>query len=444
MTPAARLATTIDALAEIWTAQRPADTILAKYFRARRFIGSKDRAAIAGAIYRILRSQARLTWHLARCGFTPAPRALALADALLSDSGDEGIAAADLEALCNGGQYAPSALSAHERDMTRQLDGQQLTSEEMPAAVRLECPEWAEAMLYEAYGDRAEAVLAAMLHPAPLDLRVNTLKADRETLLREFEQVGWDIEPCKYTPEGIRLRNRPDLNAHPALKEGLAEIQDEGSQLVALAVAAKPGMRVLDFCAGAGGKTLAMAAGMQNKGRIIACDVLAGRLKRSALRLRRAGVQNVDLQPLKTESDPWLKRHKDGFDRVLVDAPCSGAGTWRRNPESRWRQLGPDLTELTRIQSSILDSAARLVKPGGRLIYATCSLLPIENQRQVEAFLERHSGYALLPITSIWAEEWPALECPVNADMLTLNPADHATDGFFAAVLVRNAVHSAV
>ena len=437
MTPAARLATIMEALTEIWSVERPADMVLSAFFRARRFIGAKDRAAMAGAVYRILRSQSRLSWHLARADFPPEPRSLALADIVLN----EGAHPEFVDRLCDGSRYAPDTLSMHERDMVRGLvkDGrsQRLAHPDMPDEVRLECPEWAAALLQEAFGDRTEAVLESLLHPAPLDLRVNRLKADRNTLLAQLQAMDWAAEAGLYTPDSIRLHKRPNLNAHPALQTGLADIQDEGSQLVALAVAAKPGMRVLDFCAGAGGKTLALAAQMENKGRIVASDVLAKRLQRSSERLKRAGVQNVELHPIVSENDPWLKRHKAGFDRVLVDAPCSGTGTWRRNPESRWRQLGPGLDELVPLQDSILTSAARLVKPGGRLIYATCSLLPVENGRQVEAFLEKNNDYSLLPIDSVWQDEEIAGPAGDAMGCLSLDPAAHGTDGFFAAVLER-------
>jgi 16S rRNA (cytosine967-C5)-methyltransferase len=218
------------------------------------------------------------------------------------------------------------------------------------------------------------------------------------------------------------------------LKNGSVEIQDEGSQLVALMVDAKPGQRVVDFCAGAGGKTLAIAAQMQNKGRIIACDVLASRLKRGTERFRRAGLHNIAIRPLKDERDPWVKKHKDSFDRVLVDVPCTGTGTWRRNPDQRWRSLGPGLEKLLPLQAGILDSAARLVKPGGRLIYATCSLLPEENENQIEKFLATHAEFRVIPYRDIYKEKLSS----AHTDYLSLTPAQHGTDGFFAVAMERS------
>jgi 16S rRNA (cytosine967-C5)-methyltransferase len=236
--------------------------------------------------------------------------------------------------------------------------------------------------------------------------------------------LGINAEACALSPWGIRVFERPSLNALPMLKNGLVEIQDEGSQLVAHLVDAQPGQRVADFCAGAGGKTLALAAQMQNKGRIFACDVAAGRLKRSAERFRRAGVHNIETKILESERDPWVKKHQGQFDRVLVDAPCSGSGTWRRNPDARWRTA--DLGALLDTQGRILASAARLVRPGGRLIYATCSLLPEENERQIEKFLRENTGFALIKTDG---------RLEMAGDYLSLTPAQHGTDGFFAAAI---------
>jgi 16S rRNA (cytosine967-C5)-methyltransferase len=221
-------------------------------------------------------------------------------------------------------------------------------------------------------------------------------------------------------------------------RAGLVEVQDEGSQLVSLLTDARPGQRVCDFCAGAGGKTLALAAAMANKGHIVACDVLPGRLDRSSVRLRRAGVHNVERQSLASERDPWVKRHKGRYDRVLVDAPCTGIGTWRRNPDAKWRLEPGDLVELVQLQARILDSAARLVTPGGRLVYATCSLLAEENEDQVRRFLGGHLDFALVPAPEAWAEVLPG-PSPGEGPYLSLTPAVHGTDGFFIAIFQRRA-----
>jgi 16S rRNA (cytosine967-C5)-methyltransferase len=219
------------------------------------------------------------------------------------------------------------------------------------------------------------------------------------------------------------------------LKTGEAEIQDEGSQLVAMLVDARPGERVVDFCAGAGGKTLAIAVQMANKGHVVACDVMEGRLKRAAERFRHAGLHNIQTRLLTSERDRWVKRHKGGFDRVLVDAPCSGTGAWRRNPDARWRAQEAGLDHLLQLQAGILASAARLVRPGGRLVYATCSLLPEENEAQVAVFLAAHPDFQVVPLS----EAAPQLTDSAHPDYLSVTPARHGTDGFFAAVLQREA-----
>ena len=262
--------------------------------------------------------------------------------------------------------------------------------------------------------------MKAMMKPAPLDLRVNILKAKRDDVLARFKKEGFDAHEGKVSSLSIRLFGRPQLLQHPLFLEGAVEIQDEGSQMVAVTADAKPGEQVVDFCAGAGGKTLALGAAMKNKGRIVALDVLERRLTQSKRRFRRAELHNIETKPIISERDKWVKRHKGHFDLVLVDAPCTGTGIWRRDPDKRWRMLGPEMSELVLIQRKILESACRLVKPGGRLVYATCSLLLEENDDQIWAFLKEHPEFG------------------VKGDFLRLTPALNDTDGFFAAVLERN------
>lgn len=439
MTPAARLATTIDALAEIADARErqaaPADVVISRFFRARRFIGSKDRAHIAGNVYRILRAEARLGWWLEQADLPLTSRSFALADVMLNDH----LPLAELHLLCDGTEYAPGKIGDDEHKALRVLNGQSITADAMPELVKLECPAEVADKFREALGDRFAVVMQSLLQPAAMDVRVNTLRADCDTIFREFKTVGYNVSRCKFAPHGLRLAGRPNLNNHSAFKDGLVEVQDEGSQLIALVTDAQPGMRVLDFCAGAGGKTLALAANMNNKGKIVATDTGASRLAKAKLRFRRAGVQNIEVTSIASENDPWFKRHKGEFDRVLVDAPCSGTGTWRRNPEMRWKQQSLGLDELVPLQQSILASAARLVKPGGQLVYATCSLLPDENEAQVTAFLAAHPDFTVVPVPGIWGRVVPNQPCPVNGDFLRLDPAAHETDGFFAAVLTRKA-----
>jgi 16S rRNA (cytosine967-C5)-methyltransferase len=429
MTPAARLQATLDLLTEIDTVLRPADALTSAYFRARRFIGSHDRAAIAAMLYDILRHHARLNWWIKHIGGTSvppqhqpvlSPRTRLLAYLALV----ERQAPREITGLFNGMKFSPAPLDEDERKLAAALHTHTIEHPHMPEEILAECPDWAAASLKERFGKNFAREMQALLQPAPLDLRINPLKTTREEALAALRQSGLKAELCPHSPLGIRIRERPSLANVPLLKSGAAEIQDEGSQLVAALVDAAPGMRVMDFCAGAGGKTLAIAAQMQNKGRITACDVLDKRLKRSAERFRRAGFHNIETRPLTNERDVWIKKHKGEFDRVLIDVPCTGVGAWRRNPDARWRSLGPGLEALLKTQANILESAARLVKQGGRLIYATCSLLPEENERQVETFLAAHDEFRLMPYKK--AE-----------DYLSLTPAQHGTDGFFGVVMER-------
>lgn len=433
MTPAARLQAVIDLLTEIDATPRPADAVMSAYFRARRYIGSKDRTAVAETAYAILRRHARLNWWLAKEGHANTPRARVIANAVLGDQRPAGAIAK----MFTGDRFAPDLLTREESVLLGALENHTLEHPGMPDAVRVECPEWAEAPMRAALGNRFAVEMAALLDAAPLDLRVNAVKANRDKARAALAKAGITATPTQWSPLGLRVQGRPPLGQVDAFKNGLVEIQDEGSQLVAFAVAPKPGDQVVDFCAGAGGKTLALAALMNNKGRVVACDVLAGRLKRAAERFRRAGLHNIEAKPLSSARDPWVKRHKRKFDRVLVDAPCSGTGTWRRNPDSRWRVLGPGLEQLVPLQAEILDSAARLVKPGGRLVYATCSLLPEENEGQIAAFLATHPDFTVKPVAEVWAEESVGTTPPADGPYLRLSPGRHDTDGFFAAVLVR-------
>jgi 16S rRNA (cytosine967-C5)-methyltransferase len=344
----------------------------------------------------------------------------------------EGLKLADLEAMFDGGRYRPAPLDDAERRALRQMEGHSLPHPEQPDWVRLNVQEWVAPHLREAYGDAWGREIAALEAPPPVDLRVNRLKATPEQAKKALHGEGIDTEPMRYAADGLRLKRRLSVVAGPAFQEGLVEIQDEGSQLVAALVDARPGMQVADYCAGAGGKTLAIAAGMNNKGRVVAMDVLETRLDRSAQRLRRAGAHNVERRALGPDSAKWIKRQKESFDRVLVDAPCTGTGTWRRNPDGRWTLAPRDLEELVPKQAAILDAASRLVKPGGGLVYATCSVLPAEDERQIEAFLERHPEFSLVPPTDLGLPP----ETAAGA-YLRLSPLKHGTDGFFAAAMVR-------
>jgi 16S rRNA (cytosine967-C5)-methyltransferase len=432
MTPGARLQTTIELLELVAAEPRPADATVSAFFRARRFIGAKDRAAIAEAVYRALRRRARLGWWLDRFDQPASARALVLADLLVGEGRD----ADATSGLFNGGRFAPLPLDDSERRLVRQLAGHTLEHPDMPESVRVEVPAWAEPSLRAGLGARFATEAGALIPPAPIDLRVNALKMTRDEACARLVADGIAVRPTALSPVGLRVTGRPSIMAHPLYKDGAIEIQDEGSQLAALLVGAQPGHQVVDLCAGAGGKTLAMAATMANRGRVIATDVLAGRLQRAKLRFRRAGAHNVETRALSSETDPWIKRHKQRFDRVLVDAPCSGTGTWRRNPDMRWRQLGPGLESLVPLQARLLDSAARLVRPGGRLAYATCSVLPDENAAQIERFLRDNPEFRLVPLTELWPATIGGAP-PRDEPYLSLSPARDDTDGFFTAVVER-------
>ncbi len=378
--------------------------------------------------WRVLRHWRRLAWWLERGGARPTPR-LMVAASMMFESWDLG----GLHKAFSGGQYAPAALIPPEANVLRTLDGHSLEHPDMPLAARLEVPDWVLPALQERFGDALVPEMMASLEPATLDLRVNLLAGTREAAQAALAAEQLDLAPTPFSPWGLRIDGRRAVTSGPAFQSGLVEIQDEGSQLVAALVGAAPDMRVVDYCAGAGGKTLAMAMMMGNRGHLVACDVSAPRLEGAVRRLRRAGVHNVE-RHLLAVGDKWAKRRAEGFDRVLVDAPCTGTGTWRRNPDARLRLRQRDLEELVPKQAGILDHSARLVRPGGRLVYATCSLLPAENEAQVEAFLQRTPAFKLVPVAEAWSLPTPP---PATGPHLSLTPLQHGTDGFFGAVLER-------
>jgi 16S rRNA (cytosine967-C5)-methyltransferase len=429
MTPSARLLAAIELLEEIASAGRkPADAVANQFFRDRRFIGSGDRRAVSDRVWSVLRARRRLGWWLARAGAFPAPRLLVAASLLLEGWTMQGV----LEGF-SGGQFAPPPLGTEEKAVLRPLEGRTLDHPSMDEATKLEIPDWILPALQSRFAEDLPAEMAAMGEPAPLDLRVNLLKTTLPEAQAALLSEGIEAEPTPYSPWGLRVAHRRAVTSGAAFQTGAIEIQDEGSQLVAHLVGAAPGMRVADWCAGAGGKTLAIAATMENRGHIVACDVSEPRLEGATKRLRRAGVHNAE-RHLTTEGDKWVKRRAQSFDRVLVDAPCTGTGTWRRNPDGRLRLTETDLDELLPKQARILDAAQRLVRPGGRLIYATCSLLEAENEAQIDGFLARHAGWRVIPVSEVWTL---AASVPCPDPYLVLTPRQHGTDGFFGAVMER-------
>jgi 16S rRNA (cytosine967-C5)-methyltransferase len=436
MTPGARIEAAIELLQRIDEGRGPADDVVGEYFRRHRFAGAKDRAAISEHIYAVLRKRAMLDWWIARQGQGLGPdarRRMLAALVLIEAWTPDAVAGA-----CDGDRFRPAPLDQKEQRLVGALAGRKIEDRDMPQAVRGNYPEWLEPHLEAVFGRNLLREAAALNAGAALDLRVNRLKAeDREKLRARLAREGVDAARTPLSPLGLRVFERVPLATLDVFREGLVEVQEEGSQVAALLADARPGMRVADFCAGAGGKTLAMAAEMQNRGHLVACDISQTRLERATQRLRRAGASIVQRVPLESARDKWVKRHARSFDRVLVDAPCSGTGTWRRNPDAKWRLRPGDLAELTALQAEILDSAARLAKPGGgRVIYVTCSVLREENEAQIERFLASHGDFALLPVGEVWRATIGG-EPPLADEMLRLTPARNGTDGFFAAVLER-------
>lgn len=437
MRPDARISSVIEvltALNEAWAEGKrtPADGLLSDYFKQRRYMGSKDRSDISEKVYAILRQGGALQWWVERARREPEPRIVVLlALTMLFKQPLQKI-----EKLFTGEQYAPAPLSNDERVFVSEHAHQVINASHMPEWARLNCPEWMEPRLRKVFGDSFESEIMALNEEATVDLRMNTLKCkDRNELIFQLDKQGIYTAPTPHSPLGMRLRKRLPIFNSPAFREGLFEMQDEGAQIVSLLVEAKPGQKVIDFCAGAGGKTLAIAATMENKGRIHAWDVHERRLMQISKRLARAGVDNVELHVLADESDQYVKRHKASADWVVLDVPCSGSGTWRRNPDLKWRTSPQDLAELTAIQARILDSAARLVKPGGAMVYATCSLFEEENEDQLARFLKLQGDFKVEPV----AEMWHKLSLPVGeGHVLRMSPFSHGTDGFFAAVLRRS------
>lgn len=434
MTPAARLAATIKIIDGILHTAKPSDQVMHTYLQQRRYIGSKDRKAIATLTYTLLRHYARLTWWCEQTHIQPTGRNFVILWLALGERKPLN----EIFSNFGGAAYAPDALSPGEQKWLTKIHGKTLESKQMPIGIACECPPQYQHSLQNAWGDQFKTEMDGLDSEAPLDIRVNTLKTTRDEVFTRLKQDGFDVSLTPLSPVGIRVQGRPPFSVHPLYKQGWFEIQDEGSQLLALLSGVKPGEWGADLCAGAGGKTLALAAMMKNKGRLWACDVEERRLENGKLRIKRAGIDCVELQPLKSMSDPWIKKHKEKCDFVLIDAPCSGTGTWRRSPFSRWQQLGPSIDDLTEMQSTALDAAAPMVKTGGRLIYATCSLLPQENDKQVKKFLDDHPDFQPVPLAVMWnrVTDQPI---PENLDLskhtLSLTPAKHNTDGFFVSVV---------
>jgi 16S rRNA (cytosine967-C5)-methyltransferase len=438
MTPGARIQAAIELLDQIlisWQSEKrfPADKQLELYFKSHRYIGSKDRGAIAELIYWVLRHKASLEWWLVkRLKADIHARAIVLTALMLRKDYEP----AALAALTQDSQYALPSLSAPEKSRCEILYKENSEHPDMPMHVRLNYPEWMHPLLKESFGADLETAMSALNAQAPTDLRVNTLKTTRDELMQRLREEGFETTPTPTSPIGLRLAKRAPIFTSKCFKEGHFEMQDEGSQIVSLLVDAEPGQRVIDFCAGAGGKTLAIAAMMKNKGRILAWDTSEKRLSQLAPRLRRAGVDTVQTHVIESENDAFIKRHKSTADRVLVDAPCSGSGTWRRNPDLKWRFTKKDLENVVKVQQLILLSATRLVKPGGRLVYVTCSIFKGENERQIEWLLKNVNNFRVVCARKIW-DKSNSVSKTDEVSYLSVTPHQDGVDGFFAAVLER-------
>jgi 16S rRNA (cytosine967-C5)-methyltransferase len=442
MTPGARLQAVIDILDELEKTSQPVERFLRDWGRAHRFAGSKDRAAIAGRVYAVLRHRASFAWRMG----SESPRALVIASAP-----DEA------ETLFTGG-YAPEPLTGAERAAIAS------TPRPGPAHVRGEYPQFLESELARAFGAALDEEMLALQDRAPIDLRVNTLKSERDALIAELRAQGYDALATRYSPLAIRVpAGARNLERTAEFRSGAFEFQDEAAQIAALLCGVKPGMRVLDFAAGAGGKSLALAALMQNRGEVVATDVRADALHELELRAMRAGVSIISSFPLpqllggegqgegvsKVEraaaapspqpSPPLRGGEGDLFEIVLLDAPCSGTGTWRRQPELRWRLTPERLAERIATQDALLAEASRAVRPGGRLVYATCSILPSENEDRIAAFLESHPDFAVVAAADVWRESIPAGPPPSLGRFFRASPFSTGTDGFFTAILARSA-----
>lgn len=414
---AGRLAGAVAALAAVLPVDEPADAVLRAFFRAHPRLGSRDRAFIAETVFGCLRRK-RLLEHLAG---GPHPRRLVLA--YLTKL--QGISARELALVVE-----PTETAWLNRVRAASLI-------DLPLALRCDLPDWLIDWLLPRLGEAALLELARSLNePAPLDLRVNRMKTTRDAVLDRFAREGIGATATPYSPLGVRLQGHPAIDRHELFRSGAIEVQDEGSQLLGLLVAPKRRDLVVDFCAGAGGKTLLLGDLMHSQGRLYAFDTAERRLANLKPRLARAGLSNVEPRLIASERAERLGRLAGKADRVLVDAPCSGLGTLRRNPDLKWRQTPAAVAEMTAKQASILAAAARLVRPGGRLIYGTCSLLQEENEDIVLGFLATHPNFSLIPAAPVLAQVQVPLD---TGDFLALTPAAHRCDGFFAAVLERRA-----
>ncbi|SEF96657.1 RsmB/NOP family class I SAM-dependent RNA methyltransferase [Bosea lathyri] len=431
MTPAARISAAIEVLDDIIQRRRPASDALKDWGLSRRFAGSKDRAAVASLVYDALRRKASSSFAMA----SETPRALVLG--MLA--GLRGMNAAEIAGLCSGENHAPAPLDSDELALLTAF-----STQGAPDWMRADVPEWLWPAFEQAFGAAAVEEGQALAARAPIDLRANRLKTNRDGLLASLEHLA--PEAGAWSPDALRFQpghdgRGPSLQTEPGFFAGEFEIQDEGSQLVTLLAGARPGDTVVDLCAGAGGKTLALAALMKNSGRLFATDLDSRRLAPLHERLARSGATQVEIRIPRSRGHEPLADIAGEVDLVLVDAPCTGSGTWRRNPDAKWRVRPGALAERIKDQAEVLARAARLVKPGGRIAYITCSVLPDENDEAVRAFLGRHSGFAAVELGDVLVSQegdFSLLGRFATQYGLQLSPRRTGTDGFYLTCLTRS------
>lgn len=422
MHPKALLDEITSLIEKVFKFEHPADAVVARHFRENKSLGPRERATLSDTVFAVLRERLKFEW-LARSGSGSKWRRLAI----LGFPGDR--------------DFIKSALTEPEKTW---LDAcARSTDADLMAQHRHNLPDWLASALREQVGDQFDTLAASLMQPGPLDLRVNLLKKKRDAVLADLQAAGLPAQASLYSPMGIRLQGKPNLAKLPAFTGGDVEVQDEGSQLLTLLLAPKRGEMVADFCAGAGGKTLALGAAMKNTGRLYAFDTSGHRLDAIKPRLARSGLSNVHPVAIAHERDDRIKRLAGKLDRVLVDAPCSGLGTLRRSPDLKWRQTPETVAALADLQLRILVSAARLLKPGGRLVYATCSPLPQEDEAVAAAFEAAQADFAPLPVSQLLADaqvgDPDALCSGEGGRFLRLWPHRHGTDAFFAAAWQKQA-----
>lgn len=436
MKQSARISATIEILTELNQALAsaeqgftPADVLMKRYFRDRRYMGSKDRREVSRLVYGVIRHGGALEWRLEQANLPGKPRNMLL----LMLATLEGLSRAEIEVLFDGEGHAPKKLDIKEQMLIDGAQGGALETDDMPDWARYNIPEFAVESFTAHYAGGVPNLIAELNKEAPVDLKVNPLKTTREDVIFELDKLGYRAAPTPHSPLGVRMQQRAPLQGTKLIKDGLVEVMDEGSQIVAALADAQPGQVVIDFCAGAGGKTVAMAEQMKGEGTLYAWDVDGERLKQMVPRLKRADVHHVVMRKIAGERDAALKPYRNSADVVLVDAPCSGSGVWRRAPDSRWRYEKEDIEKFAAQQRSILQAASQCVKPGGRLIYATCSLYSAENDAIVQAFHVDNPAFGVAELSPLW-EQFESYVDGVGNGIRAL-PHQHQTDGFFAMVL---------